>query len=200
MLPPNYEGLPSSRNNNLSFSSSQTSISEAEFSLIVAFQIALVGYSDINYHEAQTFPPKSPWGTAKHGNTSAMGYILGTYALGSVAAAELNNPPTSYYGNVPISGQDFKLNHSLYFYLIISLLLFFQFFFCIIVAFISNRVTVGPDQHVPLSVLLRPVAEHLQHVSGGKKTPEFHHAKKHTKVIYEKAQGGKWVLNLSKES
>jgi len=73
----------------------------------------------------------------------------------------------------------------------------FQFIFIVIVAIFANRVKVGPDNHLGMSLLLRPIADALEGVSSGKENSAFRDAKKRTNVKYEKAVHGRWIFKMS---
>jgi hypothetical protein len=132
-----------------------------------------------------------------HGDTNFMAYGIGSYAMGSIWGAHNYNPQLTFNGSVPTSGQKFNLNHNISFYMVLGALMGSQFFFCVVVAFAANRVTVGPEKHLGMGLLLRPVSNHLESVSGGKEDRAYRHATRHTHVIYEKGPNGKWGLSLT---
>ena len=162
--------------------------------------IAQIGYSNGPGVQTQVYPSKSLWGTSASGDANYMGSIISMYALGSIAGASLFNPQLYYEGEAPIQGYELNLNHPKFFYLIIGLLCGCQLLFIIIVAVLSNRVKVGPDTYLSMALLLRPIADALEGVSGGntsKKNKALNRAMKTTTVRYEKdGRNGRWYLKM----
>jgi len=158
--------------------------------------IAQPGYIDAWGQEYQIYPNKSTWGTPSQGDQNVIGFKIAAFALGSIAGASLFNPYTYYEGMAPSQAFSLTLNHPFYFYLIIGLICACQLFFCLIVAVLANRVMVGPDEHLAMSLLLRPIADSLEAVSGGRQNKAYKDAKKSTTVRYEKAMNGRWILNM----
>lgn len=167
-----------------------------QMAYIAGSSIAQMGYSDTSGQEAQVYPGNSLWGIAVNGNEQVMGQTIATFALGSIAGASFYNPRRYYTGRAPSQGYRLEVGHPRFFYLIIGLICVCQLIFCVIVAVLSNRVRVGPDSHLRMALLLRPIADALDGVSNGKENAAFMNAKKTTKVKYEKAMNGKWVLNM----
>jgi len=106
------------------------------------------------------------------------------------------NPLTSYEGQAPSGGVHLHLGHPYFFYLIVGLICGCHLLFCVVVAVLSNRVMVGPDGHLSMSLLLKPVADALEGVSAGIENKVFRDAKRKTTVKYEKASNGRWRLNM----
>ena len=173
----------------------------SQISDLMAFKatssIAQVGYTDDSGQEAQIYPQNSLWGMPLQGDRDAMGLTVATFALGSIAGASMFNPYTSYMGQMPSQGFYLNLGHPYFFYLIIGMICGCQLLFCVIVAVLSNQVMVGPDAHLSMSLLLRPIADALEVVSGGRKNRAYKDAKKQTQVRYEKAMNGRWILNMA---
>lgn len=159
--------------------------------------IAQIGYHDSVYQQYQIYPNKSTWGSPAGGNAEVVGLRMASFALGSVAGASIFNPRTQAEGLAP--GQAFKLNlgHPYFFYLILGLICGCQLLFCIIVAVLANRVKVGPDGPLSMSLLLRPIADSLEGVSGGRENKAYENAKKAYTVRYEKSRTGRWVLSMA---
>lgn len=155
-----------------------------------------MGYADDRGQEAQYYPRNSLWGLTLKGDEAAMGQTVATFALGSIAGATLFNPKTYFAGAAPKEGFRLEVRHPRFFYLIIGLLCGCQFLFCVVVAILSNRVMVGPDSHLDMALLLRPIADALEGVSNGKHNSAFRDAKRDTMVRYEKARNGRWILNM----
>jgi hypothetical protein len=159
--------------------------------------IAQIGYIDETGQQVQIYPQGSQWGIPLDGNTTDMGMTMATFALGSIAGAALNNPSKSIIGAVPIQGSVLQVGHPFFFYTIIGLIVGCHLLFCTIVAMLANRVMVGPDGHLSMSLLLRPIADALEGVSGGRKNHAYKDATKNTTARYEKARNGRWVLSMT---
>jgi len=126
-----------------------------------------------------------------------MGMTVATYALGSISAAAMYNPPKSIKGTVPSAGFVLQVGHQYFFYTIIGLIVGCHLLFCTVVAVLANRVMVGPDGHLSMSLLLRPIADALEGVSGGRKNQAYKDATKNTTARYEKSRNGRWVLSMA---
>lgn len=159
--------------------------------------IAQIGYIDDNGQEYQIYPNKSTWGRPAGGNADVIGLRMASFAMGSIAGAAIYNPTKTVDGMSP--SQAFKLNlgHPFFFYLIIGLICLFQLVFIVVVAVLANKVKVGPDGHLSMSLLLRPIADSLEGVSGGRENKAYENAKKAYTVKYEKSRTGRWVLSMS---
>ena len=167
-----------------------------QMAYIATSSIAQMGYGDSTGQEAQIYPQNSVWGYPLGGSKDDMGLTIATWALGSIAGATLFNPSSFYMGEQPSQGQYLKLGHPYFFYLIIGLICGCHLGFAVIVAILANRVMVGPNSHLKMSLLLRPIADSLEGVSGGKENDAYRAAKKQTQVRYEKARNGRWILNM----
>ncbi len=167
-----------------------------EMALMATSSIAQSGYTDSNGISVQIYPLDTPFGIPVYGDEYAQGGAIAQHGLAAIAGATLYNPFTSYYGMAPSQGQVLTMGHPKYFYLIIGLICGIHLVFCVIVAVLSNRVMVGPDGHLSMSLLLRPIADALDGVSGGRENKAFRDAKRQTQVRYEKARNGRWILNM----
>ncbi len=165
---------------------------------IATASIAQIGYTDYLGVASQIYPQDSPWGMVANGSADAIGNAMATFAIGTIAGATQYNPYTSYTGIAPSQGVYLFLGHPYFFYLIISLICGVHALFIVVVAVLTNRVMVGPDGHLSMSLLLRPIADALNGVSGGKENKAFRDAKRNTTVVYEKPRsgGGRWVMNM----
>lgn len=163
---------------------------------IAASSIAQTGFVDANGETGEIYPPDSPWGTPLAGDASTMGLTIASFAIGSIAGASVYNPFTWYNGSAPSQGVYLDLGHPYSFYLILGLICGCHFVFLILVAFLANRVMVGPEEVLSMALLLRPIADALDGVSGGKENKAFRDAKRNTMVKYEKAPNGKWTLKM----
>ncbi|CZR66427.1 uncharacterized protein PAC_16328 [Phialocephala subalpina] len=166
---------------------------------IATAAIAQVGYTDYTGVASQIYPQDSPWGYPNNGSTTDMGATMATFALGAIAGATMYNPYTSYYGMAPQSGQVLQVNHPYLFYLMLGLICSCHLIFIIIVAIYTNSVMVGPDGHLSMAMLLRPIADALYGVSGGEENKAFRDAKRETMVTYVKDLAHrKWQLKMVK--
>ncbi|TVY84111.1 hypothetical protein LSUE1_G002086 [Lachnellula suecica] len=159
--------------------------------------IAQIGYTDDSGQEVQIYPQGSPWGKPLHGNTTDMGMAIATFAIGAIGGADTYNPRTSFLGTVPSQGFILDMGHQKFFYSIIALIIFCHFLFASIAAVLANRVMVGPAGHLGMSLLLRPIADALEGVSGGRINSAYKDATKNTFTRYEKARNGRWVLAMT---
>lgn len=159
--------------------------------------IAQIGYTDIDYQENQIYPNKSTWGRPALGDADEMGFRMASFGLGSIAGASLFNPVKLHEGTAPAQAFILNLNHHIFFYLIIGSILGCQLLFCVVVAVLANRVKVGPEGHLSMSLLLRPIADALEGVSDGRENKAYEKAKRDYTVRYEKSRNGRWVLSMS---
>ncbi|KAE9367273.1 hypothetical protein N431DRAFT_350702 [Stipitochalara longipes BDJ] len=163
---------------------------------IAASSMALTGFGDANEASGQAYPPESDWGLPE-GDSDLMGSYMSLFAIGAIAGAAENNLYTSYQGQVPGSGQFLEVGHQKLFYLILGAITGSHLFFLLLVAYLANRVKVGPEEALSMALLLRPIADALDGVSGGKENQALKDAKKNTMVRYEKGPNGKWKVNMS---
>ncbi|KAH8594754.1 hypothetical protein B0O99DRAFT_687532 [Bisporella sp. PMI_857] len=168
-------GLTANDPRNLSFISN-------EMAYTATSSIAQIGYTDMMGQQSQVYPQNSIWGLPINGNAEEMGMHMAYYAMGAIAGASLFNPRITTDGIAPMQGYELNLNHPKYFFLIVGLLCGCQLVFIIIVAVLSNRVKVGPDTYLAMALLLRPIADALEGVSGGKENKAYREAKRSTTV------------------
>jgi hypothetical protein len=148
--------------------------------------------------ELQNYPQTTFYGSPQFGDADGIGALMTNYGLGAIAGAMVYNPSTYYEGNAPAEGQHLKMGHTKYFVVILSLIAGLHFLFVVIVAFLANRVKVGPDGHLSMSMLLRPIADVLYAVSEGHENKALRHLKHHTSVQYKKnTMTGKWELSMN---
>jgi hypothetical protein len=164
---------------------------------IATGSIAQIGYTDFNGIASQIYPTGSPWGIPQGGNASEVGLNMATYALGTIAGATIYNPQTTYIGTAPNQGVILQVNHQYFFYLIIGLIVICHFVFVVVVAWLANRVMVGPEGHLSMGMLLRDVTDALAGVSGGIENAAYKGAKQRTTVIYQKnTRTNGWYLKM----
>jgi hypothetical protein len=164
---------------------------------IATASIAQIGYTDYVGIASQIYPTGSPWGIPQGGNASEVGLVMATYALGTIAGATIYNPLTQYLGMAPKQGVILQVGHPYLFYLIIGLIVICHFVFVVVVAWLANRVMVGPEGHLSMGMLLRDITDALAGVSGGVENAAFKAAKKRTTVIYQKnTRTNGWYLKM----
>lgn len=164
---------------------------------IATSSIAQTGFVDSSGETGEIYPQDSPWGIPAFGDNSSMELMMAEFAIGSLAGASVYNPFISYEGNAPNQGVYLELGHPYFFYLILGLICGCHLFFLIAVAVLANKVMVGPEGALSMALLLRPIADALDGISGGKENKAFRDAKRKTMVRYEKGRNGKWTLNTS---
>lgn len=169
-----------------------------DMAYIATSSIAQVGYT-VDYQQYYIYPKNSPWGDPAGGAKDKIGFRTAAYALGSIAGASLSNPAIFYEGpSAPSQAFSLTLGHAVFFYLILALIVASHFIFVVVVAILANRVKVGPDAYLSMSLLLRPIAEGLEGASNGRENSKaYKDAKKNTHVRYEKARNGRWILATS---
>lgn len=177
-----------------------------DMALLAMSSIASQGVSEsVNYNktynglqELQNYPQTTFFGTPQFGDANGIGALMTNYGLGAIAGAMFYNPPTSYEGNAPSQGQHLKMGHSNFFFVILGLIVGLHLFLVVIVAFLANRVKVGPEGHLSMSILLRPIADVLYAVSKGHENKALRDMKHHTSVQYRKnTRTGKWELSMN---
>ncbi|TVY47492.1 hypothetical protein LOCC1_G002250 [Lachnellula occidentalis] len=168
-----------------------------DMAFLAASSIAQIGYTDETGQEVQIYPNGSHWGLPLHGNATDMGMTMSTFAIGAIGGASMYNPTKITQGIVPSQGSKLDVGHQYFFYTIIGLIMGCHLLFCTIVAVLANRVMVGPDGHLSMGLLLRPIADSLNGVSGGRKNNAYKDATKRTSAKYEKARDGRWILNMT---
>jgi hypothetical protein len=159
--------------------------------------IAQGGYVDVTLQTAQIFPQTSIFGTPSAGDKDTMGLYLGWYALGAIMGAAIYNPNQYYEGSTPMQGQQLSIAHRFTFIGLLLILLLCQLIFIIIVAIWANKVKVGEESPIGMSVMMRPIADKLDDIGHGKETKALKKAKKQTMVKYEKDPiNGAWSFKM----
>ena len=159
--------------------------------------IAQGGYVDQTLQTAQIFPQSSIFGQPQAGNKDDMGTLVAWYAISAIIGAAIYNPNQYYEGTAPSQGQQLTIGHAVTFIGLLLLLLLCQLIFVIIVAVWANRVKVGEDSPIGMSVMMRPIADKLDDIGHGKETKALKKAKKHTMVKYEKDPiNGVWSFKM----
>jgi hypothetical protein len=96
----------------------------------------------------------------------------------------------------PSPGVVLEVGHQKLFYAILGAITGAHLFFLLLVAYLANSVKVGPEGALSMALLLRPIADALDGVSGGKENQALKDAKKNTMIRYEKGPNGKWKVNM----
>jgi len=167
-----------------------------EMAQIAVNSIAETILADVGNRSYQIYPLESSFGVPVSGSAAGQGGGICVHALGAIVGAAWYNRPRIVHGRAPGSGQILKSNHYRSFERVLAALAGFHLLLAVICSILSNRVELGPDGHVGMSMLLKPVAETLQGVSGGEKNQAYKLAKRHTQVRYEPGPDGKWGLNM----
>lgn len=167
-----------------------------EMAQIAASAIAQTGFVDGDGETGNIYPPESPWGVPLEGDASLMGSSLSTFAIGAIDGASVQNQFASYYGMAPSPGVVLEVGHQKLFYAILGAITGAHLFFLLLVAYLANSVKVGPEGALSMALLLRPIADALDGVSGGKENQALKDAKKNTMIRYEKGPNGKWKVNM----
>jgi hypothetical protein len=168
-----------------------------EMAQIATSAIAQTGFVDADNKSGQAYPSESVWGLRMTGSADLMGQNMAIFSMGAIAGAAENNLYTSYPGKAPSPGVILQVGHPRLFYTILGAITAAHLVFLWLVAYLANRVMVGPEGALSLALLLRPIADALDGVSNGKKNQAFKDAMKNTMVRYEKGRNGKWKLNMS---
>jgi hypothetical protein len=164
---------------------------------IAGSAIASVGYTDEG-QEAQVYPQGSIWGYPFNGRQDVLGKYMTIYALGSLASATLFNPVTSYAGRAPSQGTSLKVGHKVSLLMILGLISGCHLLFIIMVAIVANKAKIGPNSHLEMSLLLRPMADQLEGLrSNGKANDAYYKALQETKAKYERSVNERWILKTS---
>jgi hypothetical protein len=87
---------------------------------------------------------------------------IALYAMSSLAGAAMYNPTTSYIGTHPVFGIYLRVGHPLYFYMILVIICGFHLAFIVVVAVLTKKVNVGPENHLTMGLLLKPVTDTLE--------------------------------------
>lgn len=168
-----------------------------EMAQIAASAIAQTGFVDGDGETGNIYPPESFWGLPLGGNSSVMGIQLSIFAIGTIDGASVENTFEHYAGMAPSPGVFLQVGHQMLFYTILGAITAAHLFFLLLVAYLANRVKVGPEGALSMALLLRPIADALDGVSGGKENQALKDAKKNTMIRYEKGPNGKWKVNMS---
>ena len=148
--------------------------------------------------ELQNYPQTTYFGSPQFGDADGIGALMANYGLGAIAGAMFYNPPTYYEGNAPAQGQHLKMGHSNFFFVILGLIVGLHLLLVVLVAFLANKVKVGPEGHLSMGMLLRPIADVLYAVSEGHENKALRDMKHHTSVQYKKnTRTGKWELSMN---
>jgi hypothetical protein len=167
-----------------------------EMAQIAASAIAQTGFVDGDGETGNIYPPESPWGVPLEGDASLMGSSLSTFAIGAIDGASVQNKFAWYDGMAPSPGVVLEVGHQKLFYAILGAITGAHLFFLLLVAYLANSVKVGPEGALSMALLLRPIADALDGVSGGKENQALKDAKKNTMIRYEKGPNGKWKVNM----
>jgi len=66
--------------------------------------------------------------------------------------------------------------------------------FIVVTAVFTNGVKLGPDDLVGKALLLRPIADALEGVSGGRDNRDLRAATRVMRLRYRRARDGRWIF------
>lgn len=155
---------------------------------LAAEGIALQGFSYLredpnDVRQYQSYPAASIFGEIQSGDANSMGFLIGRFAIGVVAAAASYNPTLKVPGQVPTKGSALTVKWS-QLIAILAVLGGLQALLMILTSFVANLVVVKDDSPLAISRTLRPLVNRLGpagSMAGGK---EIAKALGETKVVY----------------
>ncbi|MCJ1479828.1 hypothetical protein MMC13_008514 [Lambiella insularis] len=131
---------------------------------IAAGSIALQGYQAINLTDQyQRYPTGFECGIWQNGNAAGMAAIMTQFAIGSISAADLNNPVLNETRDslVPGQGVQLTLDHPNSIHAILITICAVHLVLFVAGALLANRVVVIDDSYLAIARLLRPIVEKL---------------------------------------
>ena len=143
---------------------------------LAAGAIALQGYQASDYAaQYQRYAAGFDNGLWQNGNASGMAEIMRSFAVGTLAAADLNNPyvDTTVNDLGPKQGVTLVLDHPNGIHEILITICGAHLVLFVLGALVANRVVVVDDSYLAIARLLRPVVEHLGDEGGLLKSDEI---------------------------
>ena len=128
--------------------------------------IALQGYG-LNSQlpgsqQFQVYPSASPYGIPKNGDANGMGSNIAMFAMGVVSMAAIYTTHAfNVTGNQPQIGNELKVDHWNFVWMIMGLIVGIQGASFVLTAFWANRVLVKDESVFSTARLLRPVLDKL---------------------------------------
>lgn len=96
---------------------------------------------------------------------------------------------------VPSQGTYLKVGHRKYLAVILGLISGCHLIFVLVVAGLANKAKIGPDNHLKMAIMLKPVAERLEGLSSNAKNEKpYEAAVTSTRARWERGVNGKWGL------
>ena len=131
---------------------------------MAAGAIALQGYQAVNVTDQyQRYPAGYEGGEWMNGDAEGMAAMMRQFAIGTVAAADLNNPNIAriFLDVQPGQGVKLSLDHPTNIHAILITILSVHLALVIIGALVANRAVVIDDSYIAIARLLRPVMDLL---------------------------------------
>ncbi|KAF5234497.1 hypothetical protein FAUST_7585 [Fusarium austroamericanum] len=131
--------------------------------VMVSHAIALQGFSanssfnnsDLQY---QVYPAQSPFGTPLQGTVQAMELTVSRFAAGVIAMMAKVNDAIVVDGLPPTKGWSLNVDHWDYILIILAVIVWFQFAFSVVVAFMATRVVMPHGGATSMAKVLRAMA------------------------------------------
>ncbi|MCJ1282388.1 hypothetical protein MMC26_001711 [Xylographa opegraphella] len=131
---------------------------------MAAGAIALQGYQAVNVTDQyQRYPAGYEGGIWMDGDAAGMAAMMRQFAMGTISAADLNNPNLngSLLDLQPGQGVQLSLDHPANIHAILITVLSVQLLLFVIGALVANRAVVVDDSYIAIARLLRPVVDKL---------------------------------------
>ncbi|KAF0638220.1 hypothetical protein FPSE5266_00610 [Fusarium pseudograminearum] len=131
--------------------------------VMVSHAIAVQGFSanssfsnsDLQY---QVYPAQSPFGTPLQGTVQAMELTVSRFAAGVIAMMAKVNDAIVVDGLPPTKGWSLNVDHWDYILIILAVIVWFQFAFSVVVAFMATRVVMPHGGATSMAKVLRAMA------------------------------------------
>ena len=131
---------------------------------MAAGAIALQGYQAVNAGaQYQRYPAGYEGGMWMNGDEEGMAAMMRQYAIGTISAADLNNPniDSILLDVQPGQGVKLSLDHPEYIHAILITILSVQLSLFVVGALVANRAVVIDDSYIAIARLLRPIVDKL---------------------------------------
>ncbi|KAH7004335.1 hypothetical protein EDB82DRAFT_486554 [Fusarium venenatum] len=131
--------------------------------LLASYAIALQGFAanstfndtDLQY---QVYPAQSPFGTPLEGMAQAMELTVSRFAAGVIAMVAKVNEHIIIDGLPPVKGSSLNVDHWDYIWIVLAVIVCFQFVFSVVVAVMATRVVIPPGGATSMAKVLRAMA------------------------------------------
>ena len=136
---------------------------------MAAGAIALQGYQAVNaIAQYQRYPSGYEGGMWMNGDEEGMAAMMRQFAIGTLSAADLNNPNIDriFLDLQPGQGVKLSLDHPDNIHAILITILAVQLALFVVGALVANRAVVIDDSYIAIARLLRPVVDKLGDAGG----------------------------------